>query len=329
MARLDPDKSFYQSQLGQVANVPTYASRRTDERGGHECDAREDARRTPSRRQATTRESVRRQPTPRQRPSSRRPRQQRSLQLPSLGLDLGLRAKLALVAVVAGVGIVGFTHMSITSAIDKRAERAILDSTAAVQGTVNAQLAQALSAALDDVNQNFEPTSTPRSEWAQGQMPYLYQIDPQYADETYSNGLLSKQGCGPFALSMAYIKLTGDTDLGPVEMAAWATENGYSTDKNGSAWDMMYSGAKKLGLKSEVLTASESALREALESGKVVVCVMGPGTFTSVGHYIALDGLDADGCAIVHDSNSYARSHQTWDLSLIVSEANNIWALSA
>ena len=328
MARQDPNNGFYQSQLGQVANVPTYASRRTDEHAEREHAPRERANRKPSRRKATTRESTRRQPTPRQR-ASRRPQQQRSLQLPSLGLDLGLKAKLALVAVVAGVGIVGFTHMSITNAIDKRAEQAILDSTAAVQGTVNAQLAQALSNAMDDVNQNFEPTSTPRSEWAQGQMPYLYQIDPQYADESYSNGPLSKQGCGPFALSMAYIKLTGSTDLGPVEMAAWATENGYSTDKNGSAWDMMYSGAKKLGLESEVLTASESALREALESGKVVVCVMGPGTFTSVGHYIALDGLDADGRAIVHDSNSYARSHQAWDLSLIVSEANNIWALSA
>ena len=328
MARQDPDNGFYQSQLGQVANVPTYASRRTDEHAEREHAPRERANRKPSRRKATTRESTRRQPAPRQR-ASRRPQQQRSLQLPSLGLDLGLKAKLALVAVVAGVGIVGFTHMSITNAIDKRAEQAILDSTAAVQGTVNAQLAQALSDAMDGVNQNFEPTSTPRSEWAQGQMPYLYQIDPQYAGESYSNGPLSKQGCGPFALSMAYIKLTGSTDLGPVEMAAWATENGYSTDKNGSAWDMMYSGAKKLGLESEVLTASESALREALESGKVVVCVMGPGTFTSVGHYIALDGLDADGRAIVHDSNSYARSHQTWDLSLIVSEANNIWALSA
>lgn len=69
-------------------------------------------------------------------------------------------------------------------------------------------------------------------------------------------------------------------------------------------------------------------LAAALQAGKDVICVMGPGTFTRVGHFIALDGLDADGRAIVHDSNSYLRSHQSWDLDLIVSEMNCAWALS-
>lgn len=116
--------------------------------------------------------------------------------------------------------------------------------------------------------------------------------------------------------------------MGPIEMAAYATSNGYSTDRNGSAWALVGSGAAGLGLKSEVLGASASSLRAALQAGKDVICVMGPGTFTRVGHFIALDGLDADGRAIVHDSNSYLRSHQSWDLDLIVSEMNCAWALS-
>lgn len=173
-----------------------------------------------------------------------------------------------------------------------------------------------------------QPTSTPASEWAAGKMPYLYQIDVAFADERYSNGPIRLQGCGPFALDMVYIDLTGDTSMGPVEMAAYATSHGYSTDRNGSAWALIGSGAAGLGLKSEVLGASASSLRAALEAGKDVICVMGPGTFTRVGHFIALDGLDANGRAIVHDSNSYLRSHQTWDLELIVSEMNCAWALS-
>ena len=115
--------------------------------------------------------------------------------------------------------------------------------------------------------------------------------------------------------------------VGPYEPLA-ATSNGYSTDRNGSAWALVGSGAAGLGLKSEVLGASASSLRAALQAGKDVICVMGPGTFTRVGHFIALDGLDADGRAIVHDSNSYLRSHQSWDLDLIVSEMNCAWALS-
>lgn len=173
-----------------------------------------------------------------------------------------------------------------------------------------------------------QPTSTPTSEWARGQMPYLYQIDTAFADETYSNGPMRLQGCGPFALDMVYIDLTGDTSMGPVEMAAYSTAHGYSTDRNGTSWTLIGTGAAGLGLKSETLSASVSSLRQALEAGKDVICVMGPGTFTRVGHFIAIDGLDADGRAIVHDSNSYLRSHQTWDLSLIVSEMSAAWALS-
>ena len=173
-----------------------------------------------------------------------------------------------------------------------------------------------------------QPTSTAASEWAAGKMPYLYQIDAAFADDRYSNGPISLQGCGPFALDMVYIDLTGDTSMGPIEMAAYATSNGYSTDRNGSAWELVGSGAAGLGLKSEVLGASASSLRAALQAGKDVICVMGPGAFTRVGHFIALDGLDADGRAIVHDSNSYLRSHQSWDLDLIVSEMNCAWALS-
>lgn len=173
-----------------------------------------------------------------------------------------------------------------------------------------------------------QPTSTAASEWAAGKMPYLYQIDAAFADDRYSNGPISLQGCGPFALDMVYIDLTGDTSMGPIEMAAYATSNGYSTDRNGSAWALVGSGAAGLGLKSEVLGASTSSLRAALQAGKDVICVMGPGTFTRVGHFIALDGLDADGRAIVHDSNSYLRSHQSWDLNLIVSEMSCAWALS-
>ena len=58
-------------------------------------------------------------------------------------------------------------------------------------------------------------------------MPYLYQIDSAFADDRYSNGPISLQGCGPFALDMVYIDLTGDTSMGPIEMAAYATSNGY------------------------------------------------------------------------------------------------------
>ena len=172
-----------------------------------------------------------------------------------------------------------------------------------------------------------DPVSTPKEEWHQGEMPYLYQIDPQYANATYSNGSFAKQGCGPSALSMVYICLTGNTDKGPLEMAQFATDNGYSTFKNGSSWTLISEGAAKLGLSSQTLPADPTQLREALEAGHPLICVMAPGTFTQVGHYIVVERLAEDGTAVVHDSNSVERSHQTWDLQLICDEAENIWSM--
>jgi hypothetical protein len=159
-------------------------------------------------------------------------------------------------------------------------------------------------------------------------MPYLYQIDPQYKDYPYSNGTLEKQGCGPTSLSMVYIDLTGNTTYGPTEMADFATENGYSTDGDGSSWLLMSEGAEKLGLASTSVANTPEALAAELEAGHPIICNMAPGIFTKVGHYIAIEGLDDKGKALVHDSNSRARSLWHWDLSIICEQARAIWSFS-
>ncbi len=194
--------------------------------------------------------------------------------------------------------------------------------------TADAQVqAQAIFSAVDDTTRNLvEPTSTPRDQWTRGQMPYLYQIDPQWSHETYSGGRMRLQGCGPTALCMVYIELTGATDMDPVSMAQFATEHGYATEQNGSSWSLMTDGAATLGLTAKQLNPSEAALRAELEAGRPVICIMNPGHFTSSGHFIAIEKLDADGKAVVHDSNSWARSQKTWDLSTICSEAASAWS---
>ena len=172
-------------------------------------------------------------------------------------------------------------------------------------------------------------TSTPRDQWRKGEMPYLYQIDPQWSEAEYGGGRFAKQGCGPTALSMVYVYLTGKTDLDPVQMAEFSTESGYATDEQGTSWALMSDGAYQLGLYSETLPAVAATLQESLEAGHPLICVMAPGTFTEVGHYIVVERMAADGKAVVHDSNSVGRSMRTWDLELICAEAENIWSFSA
>lgn len=192
------------------------------------------------------------------------------------------------------------------------------------------QQAQALASAVAQTARDVvEPTSTPRDQWQKGQMPYLYQTDPEWSHESYSNGRLRHQGCGPTALSMVYIELTGKTDMDPAAMCRFATKSGFSTDQDGTSWSIMTDGAAQLGLTGTQLSVSEARLRAELEAGRPVICIMNPGHFTSSGHYIAIEKLDADGKAVVHDSNSSVRSQKTWDLSIIASEAASAWSFTA
>ena len=48
---------------------------------------------------------------------------------------------------------------------------------------------------------------------------------------------------------------------------------------------------------------------------------MQKGHFTSGGHFIVLRGVQ-DGNVLVADPGSYSRSQQSWDLSIILSEAS-------
>ncbi len=55
--------------------------------------------------------------------------------------------------------------------------------------------------------------STPTHAWRKGEVPCLYQIDPQWSDEPYAGGNIHENGCGPTCLSMVYISLTGKTGM--------------------------------------------------------------------------------------------------------------------
>ncbi|MDO4429017.1 MAG: C39 family peptidase [Atopobiaceae bacterium] len=169
--------------------------------------------------------------------------------------------------------------------------------------------------------------STPRSEWRTGEVPFLYQTDPQWAGRPYAGGTVEKNGCGPTCLSMVYVALTGRDDLDPAAMADFSERGGHTTDGM-TAWALMSDGAAELGLASEELPASTAAVREALLAGKPVICSVGPGDFTTTGHFIVLSGLTEDGEVVVHDPNSAERSARPWDLERVLGQCLNLWAFS-
>lgn len=169
--------------------------------------------------------------------------------------------------------------------------------------------------------------SDPRSGWRAGEVPRLYQTDPTWADNEYAGGTVAKNGCGPTCLSMVYVALTGRTDLGPAEMAAFSERSGYVKDGM-TTWSLMTEGAGSLGLVAEELPAHEESVRAALRAGSPVICSVLPGDFTSTGHFIVLAGLADDGRVVVRDPNSAERTAQTWELGRVLGQCANLWAFS-
>ena len=171
------------------------------------------------------------------------------------------------------------------------------------------------------------PSSTPVAEWRAGEVPELYQIDPAWEDEPYAGGTVGENGCGPTCLAMAYVALTGRTDMDPATMAAFSEREGYTVDGM-TAWALMSDGASELGLSVEELPANESVLSGALEEERPVIASMMPGEFTTVGHFIVIVGKDSSGKLVVRDPNSVERSMQTWDAQRVLGQCANLWAYS-
>ena len=170
--------------------------------------------------------------------------------------------------------------------------------------------------------------STPVSDWRRGEVPFLYQTDPTWANEPYAGGTIRENGCGPTCLAMVYVDLTGKTDHGPAEMAALSERSGYTVDGM-TAWAFMTEGAAELGLSSSEVPADADRLRAELEAGDPVIASVRPGDFTTTGHFIVLAGVNKNGELIVHDPNSPERSAQTWDIERVLNQCNNLWAFSA
>lgn len=169
--------------------------------------------------------------------------------------------------------------------------------------------------------------STPISEWRKGEVPMLLQTDPAWADEPYAGGTVAENGCGPTCLTMAYICLTGNKDYDPALMCKFSESNGH-VDSGKTSWTLMSDGVQMLGLKSEELPADVSALRSALDAGHPVILSMGPGDFTTTGHFIVAVAIDDRDRLTVRDPNSPKRSVQEWDASQVLRQCLNLWAIS-
>ena len=160
-----------------------------------------------------------------------------------------------------------------------------------------------------------------------GTIPLLLQWDPRWGCAQYGDGPMALNGCGPTALSMVICGLTGDGTATPYTVAQYAQEMGYYVDGVGTSWELMSAGGTHFGVTARELPLSQSVMENALAAGEPIICSVGPGDFTTSGHFIVLAGLE-DGKFQVRDPNRRSTSEKLWDYDTLAGQITNLWAFS-
>ncbi len=159
-------------------------------------------------------------------------------------------------------------------------------------------------------------------------VPLLMQWDPRWGYEKYGSDVVGITGCGPVCLSMAGYYVTGDSKFAPAETVKFAAKNGYYSKGNGSSWTLISEGGVKLGLDVTEIPLVKKRIFDNLEAGNPIICAMGPGDFTTSGHYIVLTGTQ-DGLIRLNDPNSHANSEKLWSYEEMESQFRNLWVIRA
>ena len=169
------------------------------------------------------------------------------------------------------------------------------------------------------------PGSIDMSDFTPLRVPEYYQYDMRWGYKTYSGDVLAVTGSGPTALAMAVSYLTGNADMNPAWMAAFAENNNYTMD-GGTNWTLMSDGAVGLGIDVTPISADQDRIERNLDVGNIVVCLMGPGDFTNSAQYIVIVGYSDAGYEI-RDPGSRARTAQTWQYDTLAPQMNGCWIM--
>lgn len=158
-------------------------------------------------------------------------------------------------------------------------------------------------------------------------VPLLLQWDQRWGYVNYGSDMIAITGCGPVCVAMVGYYLTGDGEkFDPAAVAAFSEKEGYYAPGYGSSWTLISQGAVELGLDVTEIPLVEKRMKDNLKVGNPIICAMGPGDFTSGGHYIVIVGLE-DGKFRINDPNSPANSEKLWSYEQIQGQIRNLWVI--
>lgn len=159
--------------------------------------------------------------------------------------------------------------------------------------------------------------------------PLFLQWDKRWGAHSYGDeSNIAVSGCGPTALAMAIVTLTGNAGATPDTVADFAMNEGYYMYGTGTRWDLMTDGAASYGLDSAQLDdMDEQVIKSCLDNGGLVICSMCEGDFTTGGHFVIL--YDYDEGFLLNDPFCLSRSKRTWTYETLTGQIKAAWAVYA
>lgn len=143
-------------------------------------------------------------------------------------------------------------------------------------------------------------------------------------------------GCGPTSAAMAIETITGKT-FTPVDACKWSVDHGYKALNAGTYYSYFVPQFKAFGIDCKQLLGSSlhnqpnhpihDQVKKYLEEGYYAIALMGPGTWTSGGHYILLWWWDDK--VRINDSASTKAARLNGDPATFKKEVKQYWLIDA
>ena len=167
------------------------------------------------------------------------------------------------------------------------------------------------------------------------------QTDSRWGSWPYSNKdektNIARSGCGPTAMAMV-IATWKDPSVTPVTTCQWALNKGYKATGNGTYHSYFVPQAAAYGITCERVNTtslqymydSQAAAYhqkawDAVNEGHIVICLMGPGNWTSGGHYIVWYSNDDSGNVYINDPASTKSTRLKNTFTLLKSQVRYYW----
>lgn len=186
---------------------------------------------------------------------------------------------------------------------------------------------------IDDANLHMAMLDT-----AIGPMLYYNQGDQRWGSYLYGGAdPIKKYGCGPTAVAMIVTSFSPyGYNLTPADLADWSASHGGYAPQSGSYHSLIPDSLSAFGLQVDgVEICSEKNAAELLQSGHILVALMGKGSLTRNGHFIVITKILDNGNVYIADPNSFENSLKEWNLAQLMNELKGsynsggpLWAVS-